>query len=84
MPVNSYERLADPPVDRLDEVSCEYLAYEDGRIAAAANARASELFATYNSQALLAISELQEFAALVRTSAEAYRAAAKHAPPRRP
>lgn len=80
--MSTYDRLPDPPVDRLDKFSCECLAYEDGRIAAAVNDRASKLFATYNSKALLAITELREIARLIQTSAKAYRDAAAHAPAR--
>lgn len=76
---DAYDQLAHPPVDGLDRTDCEYLAYEDGRIAAAAHARAAELFATYKtdielaSNAALAISELQALGELIQASAAAYR-----------
>jgi hypothetical protein len=83
----SYDQLATPPVDGLDRTSCEYLAYEDSRIVAGVNARASELFATYKqadaplaSNVVFAISVLQDLAQRIQSSAAAYRAAQRRLP----
>lgn len=73
--MSAYDRLAHPPVDGLDRMSCEYLAYEDGRILAAINTRANELFTIYSGHAALAILELRELAQRVQASAAQYRAA---------
>jgi len=80
----AYDQLAHPPVDGLNRTDCEYLAYEDSRIAAAAHARAAELFATYKTDvplatnAALAISELRALGELIQASAAAYRDAQHH------
>jgi hypothetical protein len=81
-----YDQLAYPSVDGLNRTDCEYLAYEDSRIAAAAHARAAELFATYKtdvplaSNVVLAISELRALGKLIQASAVAYRDAQRRAP----
>lgn len=83
---DAYDHLAHPPVDGLNRTNCEYLAYEDSRIAAAAHARASELFATYKtnvalaSNAALAIAELRALGKLIQASAAAYRDAQHRTP----
>ncbi|WP_344429073.1 hypothetical protein [Amycolatopsis minnesotensis] len=77
-----YDSLAHPPTDGLDRTDCEYLAFEDSRITAAANARAAELFDTFDSAALLAIAELQDLAHAIRARGAAYRAAQLNAPHR--
>jgi hypothetical protein len=81
--MNSYDQLAHPPVDGLDPELCEFLAYEDTRFLLAINTKATELFSTYQGAAAFAIVVLQDLAAQVSASAEAYRAA-QHATPATP